>query len=110
MTRFVQILAIVLVIISFATPLQGQAFLRRMVKKAEKLFQDEGTLDDYYLYEGHRLVSTELSFLIDPDDFKTYPFNLMTDLVIGEYDINLSTGEPRSTRSLNQHRNRVLYG
>ncbi|MCB0643371.1 MAG: hypothetical protein KDC44_17095, partial [Phaeodactylibacter sp.] len=108
MTRIVQILAVFLLLSAFAPPAQGQAFLRRVVKKAQKLFQDEGALSDYYLYEDHRLIATELSFLIDPDEFIQYPFNLMTDLVIGEYDINLKTGEPRSKKSLRQFANQTL--
>lgn len=86
---------------------EGQALLRKIVKKVNKLFSDKEYLSDFYLSEEGHIIGTDLSFLLD--SFPSYPYQLLTDYVVGDYDLNLRTGKPRSERSLMQYQYRSVF-
>lgn len=51
---------------------------------------------DSQIKEGYKVIGYEPSWLIRDSLYLTYPFQLLSDLVIGEYDVNPESGFPRS--------------
>ena len=60
-------------------------------------------LEGYTVRTGQYIIGEEPSFYITENDFENYPFNLMSDLIVGEYDINPISGQPRSCDCLWSH-------
>ena len=58
--------------------------------------------------ENKHVIGYEPSWLIYDSLYQTYPFELLSDLVIGEYDVNPGTGFPRNDSSLNAFREKNI--
>lgn len=95
-----------------AGPLSAKKLLNKSkLKKLARMLQKMGgdpTLDQLIINEGQVILGVEPSWLIMNGDFKDHHFNLLTDLVVGEYDINPATGLPRYLPSKNAHRDILI--
>jgi hypothetical protein len=58
--------------------------------------------------ENKHVIGYEPSWLIYDSLYLNYPFQLMSDLVVGEYDLNPNTGFPRNDSSINAFRNKDI--
>ena len=85
----------------------GLKLAKKIVKKVKKLFTDTRSLEDVYLLEGSRVVGTDPSFLVRQSEFPDYHFNLFSDFVVGEYDLNPETGLPRSETGFSHYQNEI---
>lgn len=65
----------------------------------------EPGLQQLLLEEGNMVIGVEPSWLIREGNYTEHYYNLMSDLVVGEYDLNPSTGYPRSSDNKNVHLN-----
>ena len=88
----------------------GLKLAKKIVKKVQGLFTDTHNLEDIYLLEDSRVVGTDPSFLVRQTGFSKYHFNLFSDFVVGEYDINPETGLPRSESSFLHYQNELFAG
>ena len=61
------------------------------------------SLDGYALRDGVIVLGEEPSFLAEKCECEKYPYNLLSDLVVGEYDLNPLSGAPRSAKALWMH-------
>lgn len=73
--------------------------LKKLGKRAERLGKDIN-LEEYSIKDGYDIIGMEPSWMINELLFEDHYFNLLSTLVVGEYDINPSTGAPRSNTSL----------
>lgn len=88
----------------------GLKLAKKIVRKVKGLFTDTRNLEDIYLMEGVRVVGTDPSFLVRQTGFSKYHFNLFSDFVAGEYDLNPETGLPRSENSFLKHQSELAAG
>jgi Glycosyl hydrolases family 18 len=58
--------------------------------------------------ENQHVIGYEPSWLIYDSLYINYPFQLLSDLVIGEYDLNPNTGFARNDSALNAFRNKDI--
>ncbi|MFN8393820.1 MAG: hypothetical protein U0176_04015 [Bacteroidia bacterium] len=58
--------------------------------------------------QGKHVIGYEPSWLIYDSLYLNYPFQLMSDLVVGEYDLNPYTGFARNDSALNAFRNKDI--
>ena len=58
--------------------------------------------------ENKHVIGYEPSWLIYDSLYLNYPFQLLSDLVIGEYDLNPNTGFARNDSALNAFRNKDI--
>ncbi|GAB4411186.1 MAG: hypothetical protein OHK0039_16140 [Bacteroidia bacterium] len=72
---------------------QGQRALRRSVRELTKTQQIP--LEEKETLSRFRIIATDPSELIAEHRYEGYYFNLLTDIVAGEYDVNPETGVAR---------------
>lgn len=58
--------------------------------------------------ENKHVIGYEPSWLVYDSVYLNYPFQLMSDLVIGEYDLNPYTGFPRNDSAINAFRKKDI--
>jgi hypothetical protein len=71
------------------------------IKKIGKKLYGNGEkppLGNYQIEKGIEVIGYEPSWLLKEEEFKNYYFNLLTGLVVGEYDINPKDGLPRNSQ------------
>ncbi len=71
-------------------------------RKAAKRMVGGGDIDlsAYTVEEGYEIIGFEPSWLLSSARQDKYAFNLLNTLVLGEYDINTRTGDPRNEQAL----------
>lgn len=76
--------------------------LKKFGKRGVGMSQD---LDPatYSIKNAYDIIGIEPSWMIDDEYFTDHYFNLLSTLVVGEYDINPVTGGPRSVSSFTKH-------
>ena len=84
--------------------IKKKLFSKGTLKKSGNQLSNMGTeapLEDLVIEKPRRVFGTEPSWLLTKDgSFDRYYFNLLTDLVIGEYDVNPETGDARNPNAL----------
>lgn len=84
--------------------LRKKVFSKGTLKKSGNHLSNmalDAPLSDLVIEKPYRVFGTEPSWLITKDgSFDRYYFNLLTDLVVGEYDINPETGDARNPNAL----------
>ena len=73
---------------------RGQRELRRSVRQLLK--DDQVPLSEKETLTAYRVMATEPSWLVRERRYEGYYFNLLTDLVVGDYDLNPETGKARN--------------
>lgn len=77
--------------------------LKKLGKRAQRAAMDID-LDEYSIKFEHDVIGVEPSWMIEEGHFGEYHyFNLLSTLVIGEYDINPTNGYPRNAKAFNAH-------
>lgn len=84
----------------FKNPLKS---LQKLGKMAKKGGAGQPSLRDLTVRENACVMATEPSYLLSSGAYLDHYYNLLTDLIIGEYDINLQTGAPRSADAFRAH-------
>ena len=69
---------------------------------------DRPPLEDYRVDKDFEVIGYEPSWLIDNGEFNAHKFNLLTGLVVGEYDINPYSGLPRNGESFKNYEKSVV--
>ncbi len=76
----------------------------RVKKLGKRLSRNGGIpLEDMAIQSGFQVVGFEPSWMIEKGIFEDHYFNLLTDLVVGEYDINPTTGNTRNRKTYRLH-------
>ena len=76
----------------------------RVKKVGKRLSRNSKTLlEDMAIEPGYEIIGFEPSWMIEKGAFEDHYFNLLTTLVIGEYDINPTNGKIRNRESLRIH-------
>lgn len=76
--------------------------IKKLGKRALRMGK-EIDLEAYSIKNGYNVIGMEPSWMLDDMYFMDHYFNLISTLVVGEYDINPSTGAPRSLESFYKH-------
>lgn len=77
---------------------KGQRWAKRSVRELRK--NRTVPLEDQEIQPGFRIVGTEHSWFVKSQAYENdYQYNLLTDLVVGEYDIDPGTGGYRDQKS-----------
>ena len=76
--------------------------LKKLGKRAQRAAMDID-LEEYSIKFEHDVIGMEPSWMIEEGYFTEHYFNLLSTLVIGEYDINPKTGYPRNGAAFNAH-------
>ncbi len=86
--------------------------LKKWTEKAQRFFSGEEQLEDQALYSGNYVIAYEPYFLIEKQHFgkSSFHFHLLTDLVIGDYDIDPQTGKPRYEQAFKVHQTAKTIG
>ncbi len=81
----------------------------KLKKYGKRLTRTGGTpLEEMALEPQYEVVGFEPSWMIASGEFENHYFNLLSTLVIGEYDINPTTGATRNRESLRIHLDKKL--
>lgn len=76
--------------------------LKKLGKRAQNAANDID-LEEYSIKFQHDVIGMEPSWMIEEGYFTEHYFNLLSTLVVGEYDINPLNGYPRSGDAMNMH-------
>jgi len=71
------------------------SYMKRIVRKIKRLAEPP-QLEDLAFKQGTTVIGVEPSWLLKDGDFGKYYYRMLTDVVVGEYDINLYDGSPRN--------------
>lgn len=83
---------------------KGRRELRRSVRQLLK--EEKVPLEEKETLTTYRVMATEPSWLVRERRYEGYYFNLLTDLIVGDYDVNPETGKARhqaATRAIVQY-------
>lgn len=83
---------------------------KNRVKKVGKRLSRQGgiPLEDMAVMDQYEIIGFEPSWMINQGAFEDHYFNLLSTLVIGEYDINPTTGNTRNRESFRLHLDRKV--
>jgi hypothetical protein len=73
---------------------KGQRWVKRSVRELRK--GSETPIEEQVIRPRFRVIGTEPTWLLEEGGHRGHRYNLLTDLVVGEYDIHLLTGGPRN--------------
>ncbi len=76
--------------------------LKKLGKRAQNAANDI-ELTEYSIKFQHDIIGMEPSWMIKEGHYTSHYFNLLSTLVVGEYDINPTNGYPRSGEAMNMH-------
>jgi len=76
--------------------------LKKLGKRAQRAAMDID-LEEYSIKFEHDIIGMEPSWMIEEGYFTEHYFNLLSTLVIGEYDINPKNGLPRNKAAMQTH-------
>ncbi len=76
--------------------------LKKLGKRAQRAAMDID-LEEYSIKFQHDIIGMEPSWMIEEGYYAEHYFNLLSTLVVGEYDINPLTGYPRNSSAMNMH-------
>jgi hypothetical protein len=79
--------------------------IKKLGKRAQNAAMDI-ELSEYSIKHQHDIIGMEPSWMIEEGFYTDHYFNLLSTLVVGEYDINPLTGLPRSGEAMNMHLNK----
>ncbi len=76
--------------------------LKKLGKRAQRAAMDID-LEEYSIKFEHDVIGMEPSWMLEEGFFTEHYFNLLSTLVLGEYDINPKTGHPRNREAMEMH-------
>ena len=76
--------------------------LKKLGKRAQRAAMDID-LEEYSIKFEHDIIGMEPSWMIEEGYFTEHYFNLLSTLVVGEYDINPKNGLPRNKAAMQMH-------
>ncbi|MEM7657308.1 MAG: hypothetical protein AAF399_14330, partial [Bacteroidota bacterium] len=72
---------------------RGQRWVKRSIRELRK--GSETPIDEQTVRSNLWVIGTEPTWLLEEGGNRTYPYNLLTHLVVGEYDVHPLTANPR---------------
>ncbi|RMG66598.1 MAG: hypothetical protein D6722_14680 [Bacteroidetes bacterium] len=76
---------------------KGRREVRRSIRQLTK--RDQVPLEEKETLTAYRIMATEPSWLVRERRYESYYFNLLTDLIVGDYDLNPETGQARNQKA-----------
>lgn len=73
------------------------SYMKRIVRKLKRFTKEPG-LEDLAFRPGTTVIGVEPSWLLEEKKYGHYYYKMLTDVVVGEYDVNLYTGLPRNPK------------
>lgn len=98
-----QIFCLISLLLLVSNHVSAQKFNKGCAKKFKNLFSNSETLpepDEYVLRKNNFVMADEPIWLIKNKSYEKFYPNLLTSVIIGNYDINLLNGEPRNDEGL----------